>query len=502
MRYFTILFFLICLKPLIIEKEAPLRISVSKSQLKDKIRGGWAGQMIGVSFANTRSYSTLNSLCALHKGFISETLQQKPDAYDDVFMDIAFLEALEKKGFDCRSNVLGKTYTDAKFVFSHANQVSRSNILHGVKPPLTGHWTNNPHADDADFQLEADFIGLTSPAMPAAALKVADRVGHITTYGDGFYGGVYVANLYSLAFRYHKLDRIVSEAIKSIPKRTRFYDCVSDAIELNLKYPSDWKRAKAELLKRWGTEIRCPEDDAEKRPDAKLSAAFLTLSLLYSKNNFSHAMEIAANLCHHSDNHVAATAGILGTLIGYSKIPDAWKEGIVQVEDRDFEGTTLSLKEACDISFKHALKNIERYGGKIKNKEVDINLQEPVEAKTERSFEGHNLAEHRSLENTIITHELEFDFEGIGFLLRGDATSQKESSDHVFETDVYIDNKLVETAYIPASLTKHADLVWKYQLPYGKHNVRLVLLNPSEEYQLRAADLMVYDVREVVLTHK
>ncbi|MCS2812545.1 hypothetical protein NXX52_03900 [Bacteroides ovatus] len=43
-------------------------------------------------------------------------------------------------------------------------------------PPASGHWLNNPHADDLDFQIEADFIGLMAPAMLPEALDIASRV--------------------------------------------------------------------------------------------------------------------------------------------------------------------------------------------------------------------------------------------------------------------------------------------------------------------------------------
>ena len=37
------------------------------------------------------------------------------------------------------------------------------------------------------------------PGMPNSAARFTDDVGHIMNYGDGWYGGVYVAALYSLA---------------------------------------------------------------------------------------------------------------------------------------------------------------------------------------------------------------------------------------------------------------------------------------------------------------
>ena len=71
--------------------------------------------------------------------------------------------------------------------------------MNGLTPPQSGHWLNNPCADDIDFQIEADFAGLMNPGMVNSAIEICDKVGHIMNYGDGYYGGVFVATLYSLA---------------------------------------------------------------------------------------------------------------------------------------------------------------------------------------------------------------------------------------------------------------------------------------------------------------
>ena len=57
------------------------------------------------------------------------------------------------------------------------------NILHGIMPPDSGHWRNNPHADDIDFQIEADYAGIMSPGLPAAASHFSDDIGHISNSG-------------------------------------------------------------------------------------------------------------------------------------------------------------------------------------------------------------------------------------------------------------------------------------------------------------------------------
>ncbi len=104
----------------------------------------------------------------------------------------------------------------------------------------SGYWMNNPHSDDIDFQIEADFAGLMSPGMVNTATEICDKVGHIMNYGDGWYGGVYVAAMYSLAFVSNDVDFVVNEALKAIPEESQFYKCMSDVINWHSEFPDDW----------------------------------------------------------------------------------------------------------------------------------------------------------------------------------------------------------------------------------------------------------------------
>jgi hypothetical protein len=500
MKYLFAVFAFLLVKVSPIETRDPASFSISKSELKDKIKGGWAGQVIGVSFANSNTFK-LNPLSAVQKGFVENAFNNHIGEFDDLFLDITFLEVIEAKGIDASPLIFAKAYADADIELSHANQLGRYNILHGVEPPQTGHWMNNPHADDTDFQMEADFIGLMFPGLPAAASKYSNKIGHIMSWGDGYYAGLYVATLYSLSFRQKNLEKVITESIHTIPPRTKFYDCIAQAITLQKQFPADWQRARLELLKDWSGRIKCPSATIEKNSDAKLSSAFLTLSLLYGDSDFAKTMEIASSLCNNNDAHIASAAGILGTLIGYSKIPYAWKEGIANMESLDFRHTQTSLQEAYAISYKHALRNIERHAGKQRPNEISIPLQNPVQTSVERSFESHNISEIRPFENQIISRELQFDFEGIGFVVKGDFVSKEIDSDFSFNAELYIDNRFVETIDLPVKASsRRGELFWKYQLPHGKHAVRIVLLNPSEEHQLKVTELVVYDVSEVTLS--
>ena len=87
------------------------------------------------------------------------------NAGQDVEIGAELAEFLEKEGIDAPASSHAKAYANAKYWLWHANQQGRYNILNGIMPPESGHWLNNPHADDIDFQIEAyikDFSQLTN----------------------------------------------------------------------------------------------------------------------------------------------------------------------------------------------------------------------------------------------------------------------------------------------------------------------------------------------------
>ncbi|MFQ8804529.1 MAG: ADP-ribosylglycohydrolase family protein [Alistipes indistinctus] len=129
------------------------------------------------------------------------------------------------------------------------NQAARYNLLNGIKAPESGHWKNNFHANDIDFQIEADFAGLMAPGMVNSAVGVCDKIGHIMNYGDSYYGGVYVAAMYALAFVSDDVEFVVNEALKTIPAESEFHKCISDVLRFHKQYPDDWKQTWFEIEK-------------------------------------------------------------------------------------------------------------------------------------------------------------------------------------------------------------------------------------------------------------
>ena len=482
-------------------------VVIQKDDLLDKIKGGWAGQTIGVTFGGPYEFRYQGTFIGDYQpllwydGYLKKTMLENPGLYDDLYMDLTFVDVFEKKGLDAPQEDFANAYANAGYMLWHANQAGRYNILNGIKAPHSGHWTNNPHADCIDYQIESDFAGLMSPGMPNAASAISDKVGHIMNYGDGWYGGVFVGAMYALAFTSNDIPYIVTEALKTVPRESNFYKCIHDAIEGHRKYPKDWKQTWMEIQRKWADDIGCPDGVfAPFNIDATVNAAYVVIGLLYGEGDFTRSLEISTRCGQDADCNPSTVGGILGTVLGYNKIPAYWKMGLKEAEDIDFKYTEYSLNDVYDTGFKHALLNIEENGGKVQGDVITIPVQQPVPVKFEQSFPGHFPVAKMPL-RVSEDNELKFEFEGIGFVIRGDV-SQRNSSEsadnHVVHSELYIDGKLAESPRLPVNFTtRRHELAWKYQLPKGKHTVILKIINPSSAYRLRSTDAIVYSDQPV-----
>jgi hypothetical protein len=408
-------------------------------------------------------------------------------------MDLTFVDVFEKEGLNAPVGSFAKAYANAGYRLWHANQAGRYNILHGIQPPECGHWLNNPHADCIDYQIESDFAGLMSPGMPNTASAISDKIGHIMNYGDGWYGGIYVGAMYSLAFVSSDVPYIVKEALKTVPAQSEFYQCINDVIGWHAKFPGDWKQTWLEVQKKWANEVGCPEGVfVPFNIDAKVNAAYCVIGLLYGKD-FTEALEITTRCGQDADCNPSTVAGILGTVMGYEKIPAYWKMGLKEAESIDFKYTTMSLDDVYEIGLKHAIANIKANGGSEDANGVTLAAQTPVPVRFEKAFDGHYPTAKIPVRWSANKDEIQFEFTGIGFVIRGDASRWDNFGDYVFNTELYVDGKLVEKPQLPVSFTtRRYELAWRYQLPKGKHAVRLKILNPSKENEIRVGDVIVY----------
>ena len=479
----------------------PEEVILTYEQLQDKIKGGWAGQTIGCTYGGPTEFrypgTMIQDYVPLYwpDGMIARYFDTGPDLYDDLYMDLTFVGVFDRLGVDALADSLAAAFASAPYYLWHANQAARNNILNGIMPPESGHWLNNPHADDIDFQIEADFIGLMNPGMPNSSSEVCDRVGHIMNYGDGWYGGVYIAAMYSLAFVSDDVEFIVNEALKVIPSESRYYKCIREVIDIHREYPCDWKTAWGMCESRWSSDIGCPEGVFTPfNIDAVINSAYVVIALLYGEGDFSRTIDIATRCGQDSDCNPASAGGILGTVLGYDGIPERWMKNLREVEDRNFAHTEISLSRAYKMSFEHALEMIGRGGGAAGDGRVAIKCQQPAKVRLEQSFEGHYPVRKFNI-NRSIADSAPVEFEGNGIVVMHPHI-EGASGDYAAEIEVWLDGALSETVVLPANYhDRRHDLYWKYQLPQGKHSLSFIWLNPRDNIRIGLGNAVVYSDR-------
>ncbi|HOS73252.1 MAG TPA: ADP-ribosylglycohydrolase family protein, partial [Bacteroidales bacterium] len=243
--------------------------------LKDKIAGGWAGKMAGVSYGAPTEFKaqgrTYEEEINWDPSDIRGSLWQ-----DDIYVQLTFLMAMDKYGIDGPAKKFQEMLATAGYPLWHANMQARKNFHDSIFAPLSGSPEYNIHADDIDFQIEADYIGFMCPGMPRKALEIADKIGRIMNYGDGIYGGVFVAALYTEAFFENEISEIIEKALLSIPSGSDYYRIIKDVIKLHGHYPDDWRAAWRELEDKWGDVDICGAGSPF-NIDAKLNGAYIAM---------------------------------------------------------------------------------------------------------------------------------------------------------------------------------------------------------------------------------
>ena len=467
----------------------PKETTISRDVLYDKIKGAWAGQTIGVSYGAPTEFHYQGRMIpdsvAIEWGgdeCIKKWMDGFPGLYDDVYMDLTFVEVFDRLGLDAPVDSMALAFANAGYMLWEANQTARYNVLNGIMPPQSGYWKNNPHADDIDFQIEADFAGIMAPGMPNTAATICDSIGHIMNYGDGWYGGVYMAAMYSLAFVSDSVEFVVTEALKCIPSESRYHHVISDVIDAYHNSPDDWTVAWQRCADNWDKTLGCPTGAyVPYNIDAALNSAYVVIGLLYGEGDFGKTIEIATRCGQDSDCNPASAGGILGTMLGYSNIPSYWSDPLKVVEDMKFAFTDSSVNDVCRMSFDQALEVIERNGGKVTDGDVTIRCQQPEAVRLEQSFEG--LEPLRKTDRRTVLNEGDFEcqIEGNAIVITG-GIGGNHDTDYVAEIEISIDGEVVETAIVPAKFqSRKYDFYWNYDLDGQPHDLKVRVLNPDAD---------------------
>lgn len=479
----------------------PNQESISLEDLRNKVRGGWAGQMIGVSYGAPTEFAYLNrmipedELPEWRPEMIREALNQ-----DDLYVDITFAAALDEHGLDATTEDFAEMFRDTEFALWHANLAARRALRRGVPGSLSGTPKYNIHANDIDFQIEADFVGLMTPGLPREANAIGFRAGRVMNYGDGIYGGLFVSGMYAAAFFASDPRAIVEAGLAVLPPESSYAKVIVDLLTWHDEHPDDWQKAWQLLEDKWNGNEVCPS--GAQHPfniDAKLNGAYVALGLLYGGGDFEKTMLISTRAGQDSDCNPSSAVGILGVVLGYDDIPIKYTQGIAAIADEKFNYTSYSLNDIVESTVTRAIALIERTGGLVDGDVVNVRTQIPQQAAMEAWDDYGSLKEQIAFDDdrwkwtgdwkrTAITlwrtervsnitgqggAEAEISFAGTGASVTGILLPNGGTA------EVHLDGELDRTidVYPDESMAKARESLWhSFGLENKRHDLRIVVL--------------------------
>jgi hypothetical protein len=490
-------------------------------ELKDKIKGGWAGQMVGVSFGFPTEFGYReriipnDELPVWKPEMISEALQQ-----DDLYVDITFAQVLDQKGLDASTDDFGAMFREAKYPLWHANLSARRALRRGVPATLSGTPQYNLHFQDIDFQIESDFIGLMSPGLPVASNELSFRAGRVINHADGIYGGMFISAMYGAAFFEEDPEQIVRNGLAVLPATSDYAQLIKDVLQWQQQTPTDWQSVWQKIHEKWNQGEMCPEGSLEVfNIDAKINGAYVALGLLYGGSNFERTMVIATRAGQDSDCNPSSALGILGVMKGYKNIPVNFTKGIDDIANEKFLYTDYSFNKIVSSTFERAIALIKQNGGYVKEDNAYVARQEPLAAEKQQWQGSGRVKEqlmfdnarwhwqgkwqektmqiwrykHRTKISSTADAQASISFTGTGAALTGILLPDGGLA------EIYLDGKFNRTidVYPDEASAKPKESLWhQFGLTNGDHTLRIVVLGEphaeSTGSEISISSLIVY----------
>lgn len=369
------------------------RISVEEYQ--SKMKAGWLGQMAGVGWGAPTEFKFNGIIIPEEKvpEWNPDMLNQQYQ--DDIYVEMTFLKTLEDHGFDVSIRQAGIDFANSQYRLWHANRHGRDNLRSGIAPPYSGHPDYNAHADDIDYQIEADFSGLIAPGMPQTVIDLGDKFGRIMNYGDGVYGGQFVGAMYAEAFFETDITKIIRAGLSCIPAESQYAEAIRDVLNWHKENPGNWQKTWQLIEDKYNLnheyrKFSCNGTATDFNIDAKLNGAYIVMGLLYGEGDMDNTIIVSMRCGMDSDCNPSNAAGILATSLGIENLPEKYKTGIDDTTKFSFTAYDFpSLLKVCESLSRDAVVSA---GGRIEKnaegvEEYVIPIQTPVVAALEQCWE-------------------------------------------------------------------------------------------------------------------
>ncbi len=332
-----------------------------KSDLTQKVLGGWLGRSVGCTLGRTVEGRTREQI----EGYLRAQGQWPLTDYFSCDVDD---ETRQKFGFpgpsgpcysenitcmpgddDLNYTIIAKGVIEAhgpeftpsdvaRFWLNHlpplrtytAERVAYRNLMCRIPPPdmagkVPGRWSSatyrNPFREWIGAQIRGDFYGYICPGDPERAAGYAWRDACVSHVANGIYGAMWVAAMIAGA---HVVARDVEKVIRiglgQIPHRSRLHEAVTEVVEWYAEH-ADWQTAVDRIHIRW---------DQTKRHHwchTISNAQVVSAALLWGELSFTETICRAVMVGFDTDCNAATAGSILGVMLtGGASIGYEWTD--------------------------------------------------------------------------------------------------------------------------------------------------------------------------------
>jgi hypothetical protein len=306
--------------------------------LRDKIRGGLLGQMLGnlnglpheMDFIDEPG-SIASYVPALPKGAWTD---------DDTDFEWVYIVTMQDRGQILLppSDIaqLWKERINKRIWCS--NLYARQLMDLGLEPPLTGNVALNPWAEfNISGQFLSETFGLIAPGMPQTAARIGLNYTRVAIDGEPAQTTQMFTSMIATAFLTDDMGKILDAGLAAVDSHSVLHEIVGDVRRWHHEYPHDWRKTRGLLKEKYshyGGEMR-------DRNGYELNTGSTIGALLYGDGDLPKTLLTAFNFGWDCDNSAATAGTIVGVIRGYrSMMGQGW-----DIKDRYANTTRQNMPE-------------------------------------------------------------------------------------------------------------------------------------------------------------
>lgn len=361
-----------------LRKPYPVKGTVNRDTLRDKVHGAWLGRICGCMLGKTVEGIRSDEFIP----FLKETGNYPLSRYiyrTDLMADIedkykfgftgnmSYVGDIEGMPADDDTNYMvlaqiirekyGKDFTpysisiawmdyQPKYAYCTAERVAFCNFVKGFTPPESAIY-KNPYREWIGAQIRGDYWGYINPGNPELAAEMAWRDASISHVKNGIYGEMFVAAMLANAAVTSNIDDIILSGLAQIPSTSRLYKSIGEILKM---YRDGVKQNEV-----FDYIHSCYDEHTGYGWCHTISNAMIvTASLLYGEGDYANSICMAVQACFDTDCNGATVGSILGMANGVGSIPEYWTKPINNILHTSILGVgTVKITDMVDKTMNH-----------------------------------------------------------------------------------------------------------------------------------------------------